>query len=378
MVRFVARAQPLQDAHGLLDRRLVDRDLLKPASERAILLDVLELLVGRRSDETKLAGRQDGLDQRRQIHRPARGGARADGGVDLVDEEDRHLALAERGDDGLEAFLEVAAEPRAGEERSRIERKDLGAFEDLGDVVLQEPDGKPFGERRLADAGVADEHWIVLAPPAEDLERALQLRRPANERVEQAFTGAIGQVQRVRAERIARGTGPAVAKARIGVALRRLGVGSAVRRRDFADAVRDVFEDVEPRNALAREELRRVRLRLLQRRGEHVARLDFLPSGALDVQHRRLQHAPERHRLFGLFLLSARELFDVLVEVLVEIAPELRQIGAAGGEDALAVRIVRQRVQQVLERQVRVTPRRRLAIGDGQDHFQRWAKHVSG
>ena len=34
-----------------------------------------------------------------------------------------------------------------------------------------------FGHRRLADAGVADEHRIVLAAPAEDLDRALQFRR---------------------------------------------------------------------------------------------------------------------------------------------------------------------------------------------------------
>ena len=109
----------------------------------------------------------------------------------------------------------------------------------------------------------------------------------------------------------------------------------------------------------------------------HVAGVDFLPSGALHVQHRRLEDAPERERLLGLLLLAARELLDRVLEVLVEIAPELRHVGAAGGEDPLAVGIVRQRVQQVLERQVRVTPRGRLAIGDGQDDFESWTEHFS-
>ena len=60
----------------------------------------------------------------------------------------------------------------------------------------------------------------------------------------------------------------------------------------------------------------------------------------------------------------------MIVEELVEIAAELRQIGAARREDPLAVRIVRQRVEQVLQRQVRVPPRGRFAIGDGEHDFQ--------
>ena len=152
-----------------------------------------------------------------------------------------------------------------------------------------------------------------------------------------------------------------------------------VRRRHLADAVRDVLEHVEPGDALRRQQLRRVRLGLLQHRREHVARLHFLAPGALHVQHRGLQHAAERQRLLGLLLLAAAELLDRVVEVLVEIAAQLRQIGAAGGQDPLAVRIVRQRVEQVLERQVGVPPRRRLAVRDGQDDFERRAEHlVSG
>ena len=101
-------------------------------------------------------------------------------------------------------------------------------------------------------------------------------------------------------------------------------------------------------------------------------RLHFLPPGALHVQHGRLQHAAEGERLLGLLLLPAPELLDRLFQVFVEIAAQLRQIGAARRENALAVLIVRQRVEQVLERQVRVTPRGRLAIGDRQDDFKAW------
>ena len=93
------------------------------------------------------------------------------------------------------------------------------------------------------------------------------------------------------------------------------------------------------------------------------------------MQHGGLQHAAERQRLLRLLLLAARELLDRLLQVLVEIAAELRQVGAARREDPLAVGVVRERVEQVLERQVRVPPRGRFAIGDGQNDFECWTEH---
>ena len=51
MVRLVARPQALEDPDGLGNRRLVDRDLLQASRQRAILFDVLELLVRRRSHD---------------------------------------------------------------------------------------------------------------------------------------------------------------------------------------------------------------------------------------------------------------------------------------------------------------------------------------
>src|SRR6185436_7565307 len=101
----------------------VDRDLLQPARERAVLLDVLELFVRRRADDAELAGGEDRLDQRGEIHGAAGRRAGADRRMDLVDEQDRQRPLAERVDHRLEAFLEVATEARAGEEGRRVERE---------------------------------------------------------------------------------------------------------------------------------------------------------------------------------------------------------------------------------------------------------------
>ena len=116
-------------------------------------------------------------------------------------------------------------------------------------------------------------------------------------------------------------------------------------------------------------------LRLLQNGREDVAGLHFLPLRALDVQHRGLQDAAKRGGLFRFALLSALELLDGVVEVVVQVFAQPRQVGAAPEQDALAFRIVRERVQQMLERQIGVPPRHGLAIGDGQDDFERRGEH---
>jgi hypothetical protein len=141
--------------------------------------------------------------------------------------------------------------------------------------------------------------------------------------------------------------------------------------------VGDVLEHVEPGHALRDQELRGIRLVLLQRRRQNVARLDFLAPGALHVQDRGLQHAAERERLLRLFLLAPAELLDRLLQVFVEVFPQLRQVGAARRQDALAVRVVRQGIEQMLEREVSVPPGGSLTIRNGQDDLEGGTEHVS-
>ena len=112
--------------------------------------------------------------------------------MDLVDEQDGLRPGAERVGHRLETLLEIAAEPRAGEERAGVEREHLGVLQRAPHIVGQEPRGEAFGHRRLADAGVADEHRIVLAAPAQHFECALQLVGAADERIEQAAAGPVG------------------------------------------------------------------------------------------------------------------------------------------------------------------------------------------
>ena len=165
VVFLVPRAEALEDLDRLVDRRFLDHHLLQAAGQRPVLLDVLEFLERRRADHAKLAGREHRLDQRRQVHRAARRGAGADGGVDLVDEENRQPPALQRREHRLEALLEVAAEPRARQQRGRVEAVDLGALEDGR--------ARPSSSRRMASPSAS----AVLPTPASPTNTGLFLRR---------------------------------------------------------------------------------------------------------------------------------------------------------------------------------------------------------
>ena len=109
-------------------------------------------------------------------------------------------------------------------------------------------------------------------------------------------------------------------------------------------------------DALLLEQVDRVRVALAEHRREHVAGRHLLAARGLDVHRRALQHALERERLVGPGLLALGQLVDLLVEEALELAAQLLDVAAALGDDVGAARIVEDRQQQVLERQVLVAP----------------------
>ena len=135
---------------------------------------------------------------------PAGGRAGADQRVDLVDEEDRVGVVDQLLEHRLQALLEVAAILGAGEQRAHVERVDLALGEDLGHLALDDAPREPFRDRGLADAGLADQQRVVLAPAAERLDHALELAVAADQRVDLAVERLRVEVLRVALERAAR------------------------------------------------------------------------------------------------------------------------------------------------------------------------------
>ncbi len=143
-------------------------------------------------------------------------------------------------EDGLEALLELAAVLRAGDQRADVERDHAPVAQRLGHVAGDDPLGEALGDRGLADAGLADQHRVVLRAAGQDLDDAADLVVAADDRVELALLGGAGEVAAELLERLVLVLGVLVGDAvraadlrdRLGQrVVRRAGARAAPRRR---------------------------------------------------------------------------------------------------------------------------------------------------
>ena len=180
-----------------------DVDLLEPAFERRVLLDVLAVLVERRrTDEAQRAAREQRLDHVAGVDR-AFGATRADERVQLVDErDDLAVGCVDLLEHGLEPLLELTAVLRARDHRTEVERDEPLAAQTFGHVALDDAPRETFDDRGLADAGIADEHGVVLRAPREHLDHAPDLFVAADHRVDVALARLLGEVAPVLLERL--------------------------------------------------------------------------------------------------------------------------------------------------------------------------------
>ena len=134
----------------------------------------------------QLAARQRRLEQIAGVHR-AFGFPGADQRVHLVDEQDDVArGLADLVEHALQPLLELAAIFRAGDQRAHVEREQALVLDAVGHVAVGDAQREALGDRGLADAGLADQHRIVLGPAGEHLDRAADFLVAADDRVELA------------------------------------------------------------------------------------------------------------------------------------------------------------------------------------------------
>src|SRR6476646_750313 len=173
---------------------LRDLDGLEAALEGGVLLEVLAVLVARGSaDRLQLTACEHRLEDAGRVDRALRG-AGADERVELVDEQDDVAPCLDLFEDLLQALLEIAAVPGSGDQRAEVERVDLLPLEGLGDLSLDDGLGQAFDDGGLADAGLADQHRVVLGATREHLHDPLVLFRTADDRVELVLPGELGQI----------------------------------------------------------------------------------------------------------------------------------------------------------------------------------------
>jgi len=115
--------------------------------------------------------------------------------VHLVDKQD-DLALgpADLVEHALQSLLELAAILGPGDQRAHVERHQPAVLQAVGHIAIGDAQRHALCNRRLADAGFADQHRIILGPARQYLDRASDFLVAANHRVELAVTRGLGQV----------------------------------------------------------------------------------------------------------------------------------------------------------------------------------------
>ncbi len=363
---FVIRLQATQDLYGVLDRGLVHIDLLEPAHQRAVLLEVVAVfLVGGRTDTAQLAAGQRRLEQVRGVHGPAGGGPGTDHRVNLINEENRTGHLFNFVDHHLQAFFEITAIAGAREQSAHIEGKDRGIGQDLGNLTFNDTLGETLCDGGFADTRVAHIKRVVLGAAGQNLDRPLDFVLTPDQRIDIAVLGLLIEMDAIGAQRLL----PFLDD---GFAVFGLFLGAAHGPRIFlpghlGDAVGDVVDGVETGHFLLLEEIDRMTFALGENCHQHVRASHFFTARGLHVNGGTLQHTLEpgcRLRFLDPARDQAGKLF---VDVFGQIAPQMIDIDPTGAQDSNGVLILREREQQMLQGRVFMVP----LVGQRQRAVQR-------
>ena len=105
--------------------------------------------------------------------------------MQLVDkQDDAPIALTDLVQNSLEPLLKLAAILRACDQSTHIKGEDGLILQARRHVALDDALGKPLGDSSLANAGLADQHRIVLALTAQDADHVSDLVVTADDRIE--------------------------------------------------------------------------------------------------------------------------------------------------------------------------------------------------
>ena len=290
-----------------------------------------------------------GLIRFARVHR-AFGPARAHQVVQFVDEQnDLALGGLHLLQHGLQPFLELAAVLRSGDQRAEIERQKLLALQCLGHVAIDDAQRQAVDDGGLADAGLADQHGIVLGAARQHLDGAADFLVAPDHRIELALARQRGHVA--------------------GVFLQRVEVGFGVRAGDLA-ALADVVDRLLQRLRVGAGIAQRARGRRVgggDRHQQPVLR-DVFVAGLGRGLLRRIQDAHELGR--DLRLAGAGALHLGLAREIGLDRGQRRLRIAAGGLDQAGGRaflVVQQRLQQMLRRDLLVELADRDRLGGLQE-----------
>jgi hypothetical protein len=286
--------------------------------------------------------------------------------VDLVDEHDRARIGFDLLDDLLEALFKIAAVACARQQRAHVEREHRRVLEYVRHFAMDDAAGKSFGNRRLADAGLADEQRVILLPAAQHLDGAADFRIAPDQRIDLAVLGFLVEVDAVRIQRIALLFRLVTALA-VGLFLGATHRPRFRQARPLGDAMADVIHRVVARHILLLQEIGGVALALGENSDEHIRARHLFPARRLHMDHRALDDALKSCGRLGVLRAIGDQVFQLGFKISRHCPLQLVEFDVAGAHHGGCVLVVDQGQQQMLERRIFVMP----FVGERQRTVQR-------
>ncbi len=112
----------------------------------------------------------------------------------LVDEDDDVRIVGQFLHDRLQAFFELTAVLRAGDDERDVEREDPLVGEEMRHVPVDDFLRQPFDDGGLANTGLADEDGVVLRAAAQHLLHAFELVLAPDQRIQVVLHRRLGEI----------------------------------------------------------------------------------------------------------------------------------------------------------------------------------------
>ncbi len=192
---FVTLVDVFDHDQRLRDTLLIDVNRAETAVEGRVFGDSFAVfLVSRRANAGNLPAGQRRFEDVGRVEIAVDGVARADDGVNLVDEEDhfgRAFDLVHNADD---AFFELPAQTGTRHQHPDLQPDDAPAEQEFGGGPVRDVIRQPFDYGGFTHAGIAEQQRVILLIAAQGARHHADLALAPDGRADLAFVGLLGQV----------------------------------------------------------------------------------------------------------------------------------------------------------------------------------------
>ena len=195
VVFFVAVSCALEDFHGFFDGGFIEEEGVEAAFEGGIFFDVFAVFDGCGcADTAKLSACKGGFEDIGSVEGSLVGFARADDGMEFIEEEDNLGMFAGFAHNHREAFFKVAAIAGACDEARERKLDEAASAQFFRDGIGDDALGESFDEGGFSNASFADDQGVIFEAAQEDLREAHQGIDAASEGRECSLFGKEGEI----------------------------------------------------------------------------------------------------------------------------------------------------------------------------------------